>query len=532
MKKIKLDYNKNKKYIFFAVITGWIQVYLTYKGIRLSGELLNIFTKQSDGDLKIILFKMISYLLLGFIFSIISTKLSQTFSTKMTLELRLKYLKSFFNAPFKFFKEKDISNHLSIIDSDMDYLRINYLNNIPLAITEIGQAIIYIIGLVTIHPLIMLTAIIVSIFPTIAGRLFVIPLSFFQLKRSKTNAIYLRRLKEILEGFSIIKQSENEESFLDDFKDKCEDRLNTARSINVFSRIMNETLILLNIFSYIAIIFVGSYLVSRSEIKLGALISSMTIVSIATNCIAQSFRYFMELMSTRKLKDKILNSMNLGECNMKKQKLPMAQITLKDLSFSYGDVNIFKNLNLNIKKNNTYALIGKSGSGKSTIAKILIGQLDNYTGKYQFKNGDRRDFNEKEILSLIYHMPQNPMIFDDSFENNILMYSKFNEEKFKKVIEDAALADVYYRLKGKNIDSLSLSGGEKNRISLARALYKGVDVIIFDEPTAGLDPLNKKRIEDLIFSLKDVTKIVITHNQDQQYLEKFDEVIRLEDYKE
>lgn len=76
-----------------------------------------------------------------------------------------------------------------------------------------------------------------------------------------------------------------------------------------------------------------------------------------------------------------------------------------------------------------------------------------------------------------------------------------------------------------------LSGGEAKRIEIARALYKGVEFIIFDEPTANLDPASSQRIEDLIFNLEDITSLVITHNQDMDNLEKFDEIINLEDYK-
>ena len=104
-------------------------------------------------------------------------------------------------------------------------------------------------------------------------------------------------------------------------------------------------------------------------------------------------------------------------------------------------------------------------------------------------------------------------------------------EKIEEIIKKVDLNYVYQSKKDTILGNDSLSGGEKKKLELARALYRKAQVIVFDEPTSGLDPISASTIEKLIRQLDEITRIVITHNHDKDYLETFDKVVNIEDYK-
>ena len=214
------------------------------------------------------------------------------------------------------------------------------------------------------------------------------------------------------------------------------------------------------------------------------------------------------------------------------EKLPKLDLTINNLSFSYGDKKVFSDMNIDIEKNMAYAIIGPSGSGKSTLAKILMRINPSYEGKITFENGDFKDFKELELYETIYYIPQEPVVFEDTFINNITMgRSDIDMAKLDEIIDRVGLDSVCNDKKESLIKNDSLSGGEKKKLEIARALYRGADVLIFDEPTSGLDPESARVIDVLIESLDYYTRIVITHNQDESYLDRFDKVINIENYK-
>ena len=157
---------------------------------------------------------------------------------------------------------------------------------------------------------------------------------------------------------------------------------------------------------------------------------------------------------------------------------------------------------------------------------------EDYGGEISFANGNFKEFSEEDLYDNIYYIPQNPIVFEDTFINNIAMGDEgTNRDRIERIIDRVGLSRVYHEKKDGLIKNGSLSGGEKKKLELARALYKGSDLLIFDEPTSGLDPESARSIEGLIESLDRLTRIVITHNQDPAYLQSFDHVINIEDYK-
>jgi len=150
--------------------------------------------------------------------------------------------------------------------------------------------------------------------------------------------------------------------------------------------------------------------------------------------------------------------------------------------------------------------------------------------KIKYDNEELRDIKEDELYSKVYLVPQDSFIFKSSLYDNVTMFngnSEGDKERFRDIIEKVNLKKFMELHKDDELNPDEMSGGEKKRVSIARALFNNPEIIILDEPTSDLDPENKGIVNDIIFSLKDKTRLVVTHDWAEEYLKKFDKVVRL-----
>ena len=201
-------------------------------------------------------------------------------------------------------------------------------------------------------------------------------------------------------------------------------------------------------------------------------------------------------------------------------------LSIKNLYFSYEKEDIFKNINLDFSKNRIYGITGDSGAGKTTFLKILSLLIREYSG---YKINGEIIFKNRDILSLkkdfwkirrrIIYIPQKPVPFKMSVFKNIVFPLTLSEKHSNDELEKIAAnvlkkVNLFNEVKDKfNSHAEELSGGQLQRLSIARALTLSPDILLFDEPTSSLDENNAKIIETLLLSLKKtVTILVVSHN--------------------
>ena len=213
-------------------------------------------------------------------------------------------------------------------------------------------------------------------------------------------------------------------------------------------------------------------------------------------------------------------------------------IVFKDVSFSYDDRPILKDVSAEIKENTMTAIVGPSGSGKTTFCNLIARFWDVYSGEILIGGKNIREYKIENLMNSISMVFQDVYLFEDTIENNI----KFGKQNasHEEVVQAAkkarchefieALPEGYNTLIGEG--GASLSGGEKQRISIARAMLKDADIIIFDEATANVDPENEDKLKEAIESLtKNKTVIMIAHrlktirNADQILVLKDGEIV-------
>lgn len=272
------------------------------------------------------------------------------------------------------------------------------------------------------------------------------------------------------------------------------------------------------------ILLLGGYFVIHGEMTIGKLISFYQYIS--------SFATpFVSLISVStdfsKSKIALFNIIDLLECLYKnKEKQPVKcknnvnQIEIKNLTFSYGNHIILENMDVLFKKKNIYYIVGRTGIGKTTFTKLLLGLLKPIDGKIYFDGRQIDSIDREGMISLVSWLPQDNIIFNDTVKNNITLGAESSDEQVINLLKACSLeSDLNKFSDGLNTciteNGNNLSGGQKRRICLARALFSDKPIMIIDEATTGLD---KKTELFLRKTLENYSKnkilIVISHSED------------------
>jgi|GEM_PF-302231 len=195
---------------------------------------------------------------------------------------------------------------------------------------------------------------------------------------------------------------------------------------------------------------------------------------------------------------------------------------------------VLKNFSYTFENGKKYAIVGASGSGKSTLLKILMGYYDDYYGDVCIGDVAMRDICRKNLYEHVTMMHQNIFLLDDSLYNNITLSHDYHDDVIAHVIKKAQLNDVIDQFpdglftkigEGGNI----LSGGEKQRIAIARALIKGSEIMMFDEAMSSLDNETAANIERTLLQTEGLTTISVTHRYNKALLKLYDNILVMKD---
>jgi len=191
-------------------------------------------------------------------------------------------------------------------------------------------------------------------------------------------------------------------------------------------------------------------------------------------------------------------------------------------------------LNFTFIPGKSYAIVGASGSGKSTLLNLLMAAHGEYAGSIYYDDIDLRRIQSESLYNMISVIQQNVFIFNASILDNITMFSDFPEEEVERAIELSGLRRLIAE-RGKDYlcgeNGSGLSGGEKQRISIARSLLKKSQVLLVDEATAALDAQTAFQVSSAILDLEELTRIVVTHALDEILLKRYDCVLALKNGK-
>lgn len=475
----------------------------------------------SEDNLKYIFLGIfISFALKG-VFYYFATKVAHEKAYEKLTELRLDIIGHLKKLSLGFFKEHNTGELTNIVQHDVEQVEVYLAHGLP----EIMA--------VTLLPTIIFIAMIFIDWRLALGMISGVPLMYLvkvlsQKTMDKNFAIYFNHenkmreeLMEYVKNISVIKAFAKEEEI-------SERTLKTAREyIYWVKKSMGAITIpmgLIDIFMEIGVVIVmilGSIFLYQGNITtpnfiLAIILSSAFTASISKTATLQHFSIvFKEAL-------KAIGKVLTVPLPKKKteQGLEFGNIEFKDVNFAYGkDGFKLKNINLTFKKNSLNAFVGASGCGKSTVSNLLMGFWDADSGRIEINGKDIKDYSQENISNLIGSVQQEVILFDLSIFENIAI-GKLNATK-EEVIEAAkkarchdfisALPNGYETRVGEM--GVKLSGGEKQRISIARMILKNAPILILDEAMAAVDSENERLIGEAIDDLsKDKTIITIAHH--------------------
>lgn len=326
-----------------------------------------------------------------------------------------------------------------------------------------------------------------------------------------------------IKNWNVYEAIENEFAQLSNERERADRKLNMLTALDSCLKKSSEKIV------FIAIYMVAAILIWRDELTIGSfiafiqysgylfapidVISGLKIVLGGVLPSVKSFNHFSNLPEEK-----------LDKGN---DKIPCpSKISFINITFRYDEQDILKHFNLVLNKNEKTAIVGLNGSGKSTLINLLLRYYDPNEGTILFDDNDVKNYPLADYRDSFSVMGQNVFLFNTSIKNNIAMFQK-TESKIEDFEDILSYVDGLPDKENTNVgfDGAKLSGGEKQRVALARCLSKNAEILILDEATSNCDVSMEKIFKDILIKDQHAYVITITHNY--SLLEIFDRIIIL-----
>lgn len=424
-------------------------------------------------------------------------------------------------AAMGFFNESSLGKISAAISSKLYLIE----NTVPSVLNNVIQGIIYtlvlLIGFTCFEWRIGVTMLLISLI-----YIGIIQLMFWATKKEapkKQKAIteLTEGVLEYIEGIVVIRSFQNDTSKIEN-KIKKVLKNNQIRELGYEAKVIPYTTfaqIILRCGTVIA-----AYITIRLFFEESIEIYSAALIIIWLYVMFNQLLMAGSMIATLQNIDTALNEINesgnppLMKSGNQKFDVDNCDITMENVSFSYGSKNVLENINIVFPKNKTTAVVGYSGSGKTTLCSLIYRFWDVNSGIIRLGGTDIKEYNLDELLGNISVVFQNVYLFNDTVANNIRFGKpEATDEEIISAAKKACchefimqLPDGYNTMVGEN--GAVLSGGEKQRISIARAIIKDAPIVILDEATSSIDPENESKIQTAIQELtRNKTVIMIAH---------------------
>lgn len=432
------------------------------------------------------------------------------------------------------FSGENSSFYISALSNDANVIENQYISNIFYLLDDVLMFVGALALMLWYSPLLTLIGILLSLLPVAAAILTGNRLAQAEKSLSEKNDAYISTLTDSLSGFSVVKSFKAEAAMCRLFAD-------SIREVSEAKTLRNKTAIFIQalgnaagIIAQFGVFVAGAaMLMNGHAISAGVMIAFVNLMNSVVNPIGSVPQYLAQIKASQALIDKLADALedNIREEGAEQKDCLVEGIHVKNLSFGYNEESpVLHDLDFTFDAGKSYAIVGASGSGKSTLLNLLMASHEGYTGSISYDDSELRQIRSESLYDLVSLVQQNVFIFNASIRDNITMFSDFPGEEVDRAMELSGLSGLIaergeHYLCGEN--GTGLSGGEKQRISIARSLLKKSQVLLVDEATAALDPETAFQVSSAILDLKDITRIVVTHALDENLLKRYDCILTL-----
>ena len=432
------------------------------------------------------------------------------------------------------FASENSSLYVSALSNDATTVEMNYLANVFIIIESSVICIGALVLMFYYSPLLTALSIILALLPLVVS----ICTGNLVAKAEKTvsdeNEIYMSTLKDSLVGFAVIKSFRAEAQMCRIFSDAVKEVTDAKTFRKKMGVLVNGLSESSGAILQFGIFLIGAYLALNGYgLSGGSVLVFVQLLNYVINPIGAIPQALAEVKASKALIEKVAKALesNVREEGLESKKEVVTGIAVEDLSFGYEEEKpVLQNINYTFDAGKSYAIVGASGSGKSTLLNLLMASHNGYSGSICYDTTELRQISSESLYEMVSVVQQNVFIFNASIRDNITMFSDFPREEVDRAIELSGLAKLIAErgedyLCGEN--GSGLSGGEKQRISIARSLLKKSQVLLVDEATAALDAQTAFQVSNAILDLNDLTRIVVTHSLDENLLKRYDCLLTL-----
>lgn len=435
------------------------------------------------------------------------------------------------------FRQKNVGNYLSIMTNDVNSIELNFLENIFMLPEQLFLLFGSLVAMVFTSWFFFLIIIVSALFPMLSTLIYNKKIKLQEEKISMKNEHFLATVKDMLSGFTVIKSFNIENEVVKLYKNINgsleHSKLEKRKMLSVVATASESSSIIL----FIVVFLAGSIFTIKGYLEIGVVVAFIQLINYIIEPVGKLPQIINKINASKFLIDKA-NGIIDEEKGLQKEKRVLTKfedkIRIKDVSFSYSEKAVLDGVNITFEKGKSYALVGVSGSGKSTLLNLLMGYYDNYNGSIKIDDLELSDIDRQTLYQFVSVIQQDVFIFDDNIISNITMYREFSKEKIDDALQKSGLLKL---IEQKGVDyncgenGNRLSGGEKQRISIARCLLKETPILLLDEAMSALDNATSKQVEESILSMDNLTRIVITHKLSEDMLRKYNEIVTLKDGK-
>ncbi|MCL2248304.1 MAG: ABC transporter ATP-binding protein/permease [Oscillospiraceae bacterium] len=428
------------------------------------------------------------------------------------------------------------ADYISALSNDIELFQKNYIDQIFAILFNLMVPFFAIGIMFYLSPIVAGFVLLSLLFLVVIPSLFGKGLQKRQEKLSGRLSLFTIKNKDIFSGFEIIKSYQMFKQANQDFNEQNKGVFKAQVSFDYFRGISVSISMFLAMLMQIGTILVSGYLIIQGNLTGGALLGLIQASGLVSSPLQMLSEAAPMIQGSKSVRERLLALAEVEANQYGTENASLNEtIEVKNLEFTYPEQEqpVLKNVNFTFEKNKKYVLLGRSGCGKTTLTKAMVGYLGDYQGEILYDNRELHKLTEESVGKLSSMIHQNVYMFDEDIAKNIHLNKSYEQSDFDSALTNSGVAlflDEEKTLEtpvGEN--GSNLSGGQRQRIAVARALTRNKPLMILDEGTSAVDRVTARDIEGRLLAKDDLTLITITHALDADMLSQYDEVLYMED---